>query len=125
MNYGILKLILSFFPSFKATILLEEVKILFGMKSSSNSEVACPLGEFHVLDVLGEFMSEKYARSITTSNGLDLLKLSRWLISQISNSSVDSLIIAKGLSIFLIGSIFFPSIRYFLHKSNVGIIRKL
>ena len=68
------------FPSFEATILLEEVEILLGIKSSSNGEVACPLGEFHVLNVLGEFMNEKDAKSITTPNGLDLLKLSRWLI---------------------------------------------
>ena len=69
------------FPSFEATILLQEVEILLGIKSSSNGEVACPLGEFHVLDVLGEFMNEKEAKSIIAPNGLDLLKLSRWLIS--------------------------------------------
>ena len=69
------------FPSFEATILLEEVEILLGIKSSSNGEVACPLGEFHALDVLGEFMNEKDAKSIITLNELDLLKLSRWFIS--------------------------------------------
>ena len=71
------------FPSFEATILLEEVEILLGIRSSLDGEVACPLGEFHALDVLGEFMNEKDAKSITTPNGLDLLKLSRWLISQL------------------------------------------
>ena len=80
------------FSSFEATIILEEVKILFGIKSSSNGEVAYPLGEFHVLDVLGEFTNEKEAKSIITPNGLDLLKLSRWLISQLSNPSVDWII---------------------------------
>ena len=114
-----------FFSSFKATILLEEVEILLGIKSSSNGEVACPLGEFYTLDVLEEFMSEKDAKSIITPNGLDLFKLFRWLISQLFNSSVDSLVIAKGLSICLVRSILFPSTRSFLHKSNVGIIREI
>ena len=66
-----------YFSSFETTILFEEVKILLGIKSSIDGEVACPLGEFHALDVLGEFMTEKEAKSITTSNGLELLKLSR------------------------------------------------
>ena len=67
------------FSSFE-TIILLEVEILFGLKSSSNREVACPLRDFHVLEVLSEFMSERDARSIISSNELDLLKLSRWLI---------------------------------------------
>ena len=70
-------------------------------------------------------MNEKDAKSIITPNGLDLLKLSRWFISQISNSSVDSLIIAKGLSICLVESILFPSTGSFLYRSNVGIIREI
>ena len=68
------------FFSFEVTILLEEVEILLDIKSSLDGKIACPLGEFHVLDVLGEFMSERDAKSIITPNGLDLLKLSRWLI---------------------------------------------
>ena len=40
------------FPSFEVTILLEEVEILLDIKSSSDGEIACPLGEFHVLNVL-------------------------------------------------------------------------
>ena len=31
------------FPSFEATILLEEVKILLGLKSSVDHDIACPL----------------------------------------------------------------------------------
>ena len=69
------------FPSFEVTILLEELEILFGLRSSLDCEVAYPLGDFHVLSILGEFMNEKDAKSIITPNGLDLLKLSRWLIS--------------------------------------------
>ena len=125
MSCGILKPILSFFSSFEATILLEEVEIFLNIKSSSYGKVVCPFGEFYALDVLGEFMNEKDAKSIITPNGLDLLKLFRWLISQLSNLSVDSLIIAKGLSICLVGSIFFPSTRSFLHRSNVGIIKEI
>ena len=41
------------FPSFKVTILLEEVEVLFGLRSSLDCEVACPFGDFHVLDILG------------------------------------------------------------------------
>ena len=70
-------------------------------------------------------MSEKDAKFIITLNGLDLLKLSKWLILQLSNSNMDSLVIAKGLSICLVGSILFPSIGSFLHRSNVGIIREI
>ena len=70
-------------------------------------------------------MNEKDAKSIITPNGFDLLKLFRWPISQISNLSVDSLIIAKGLSICLVGSILFPSTGSFLHRSNMGIIREI
>ena len=66
------------FPSFEVTILLEEIKILFELKSSSNDNVACPLGDIHVLEILSEFMSKNDARFITTPNGLDLLKLARW-----------------------------------------------
>ena len=62
-------------------------------------KVACLLGDFLVLDVLGEFMNEQDARRITTSNGLDLFKLSSWLMLHSSNLSVDSLAFAKGLSI--------------------------
>ena len=113
------------FPSFEATILLEELEILFGLRSSLDCEVACPLGDFHVLDVLGEFMNEQDARRITTPNEIDLFKLSSWLMLHSSNLSVDSLAFAKGLSICLIGSLLFSPTVSFLHKSNVEMIREL
>ena len=34
------------FPSFEASILLEEVEILLGLKSSADHDIACPLGDF-------------------------------------------------------------------------------
>ena len=60
------------FPSFEATILLEEVEILFSLKSSFNNDIAYPLIDIHALEILSEFMSENDARSIITPNGLDL-----------------------------------------------------
>ena len=95
------------------------------MKSSLDCEVTYPLSDFHVLDVLREFMTEQDARRITTPNGIDLFKLSRWLMLHSSNPGVDSLSFAKGLSIYLVGSLLFSSTVSFLHKSNVGIIREL
>ena len=64
------------FPSFEATILLEEVEILLGLRSSVDYDIACPLGDFHISDVLGEFMSEKEIRMVATPNGMDLLLFS-------------------------------------------------
>ena len=95
------------------------------MRSILDCEVAYPLGDFHVLDVLGEFMSEQDARCITTPNEIDLFKLSTWLMLYLSDLGVDSLAFAKGLSIYLVGSILFSSTGSFLHRSNVGIIRDL
>ena len=83
------------FPSFEATILLEEVEILFGLRSSLDCEVAYPLGDFHALDILGEFMTEPDARRITTPNEIDLFKLSRWLMLHSSDPGVDSLALPK------------------------------
>ena len=113
------------FPSFEVTILLEELEILFNLRSSLDCEVACPLGDFHVLDILGEFKNEQDARRITAPNGIDLFKLSIWLMLHSSDPSVDSLAFAKGLSICLVGSLLFLSTVSFLHKSNVGMIREL
>ena len=36
------------FPSFEATILLEEVKILLRLQSSVDHDIACPLGDFQI-----------------------------------------------------------------------------
>ena len=41
------------FPSFEATILLEEVEILLGLKSSTDHDIACPLGDFPFQKSLG------------------------------------------------------------------------
>ena len=60
------------FPSFEATILLEEIEILLGLRSSVDFDIACPLHDFHISDVLGEFMSEKEIRMVATPNGMDL-----------------------------------------------------
>ena len=62
------------FPSFEATILLEEVEILLGLKFSTDHDVACPLGDFQISEVLGEFMTEKEVRNVATPNGMDLLR---------------------------------------------------
>ena len=113
------------FLSFEVTILLEELEILFVLRSSLDYEVACPLGHFHVLDVLGEFMNEQDARRITTPNEINLFKLSSWLMLHSSDPSVDSLAFAKGLSICLVRSLLFSSTVSFLYKSNVGMIREL
>ena len=86
-------------------------------------EVACPLGNFHISDVLGEFMSEKEIRMVTTLNGMDLFLFSSWLIEHSSN--LDPLFFAKGLTICLVESLLFPSIVFFLHRSNLEIIREL
>ena len=64
------------FPSFEATILLEEVEILLGLRSSVDYDIACHLGDFHILDVFGEFMSEKEIRMVATPNGMDLFLFS-------------------------------------------------
>ena len=64
------------FSSFEATILLEEVKLLLGLKSSVDFDIVCPLGDFHISDVLGEFMSEKEIKMVVTPNGMDLFLFS-------------------------------------------------
>ena len=64
------------FPSFEDTILLEEVEILLGLRSSVDYDIACPLGDFHISDVLGEFMTEKEIRRVATPNGMDLFLFS-------------------------------------------------
>ena len=111
------------FPSFEATILLEEVEILLGLRSSVDYDIACPLGDFHISDVLGEFMSEKEIRMVATPNGMDLFLFSSWLLER--SSDLDPLFFAKGLTICLIGSLLFPSTVSFLHKSNLSIIREI
>ena len=70
-------------------------------------------------------MTKSDARRITTPNGIDLFLLSRWLMLHSSDSGVDSLAFAKGLSLCLVRSLLFPSTVSLLHKSNVGIIREL
>ena len=110
------------FPSFEATILLEEVKILFGLRSSLDCEVACPLGDFHALDILREFMTEKEVRRVAAPNGMDLFKFFIWLLEE---SDLDSLSYAKSLTICLIGSLLFPSSMSFLHRSCLVMIREL
>ena len=110
------------FPSFEATILLEEVEILLGLKLSAYHDIACPLGDFHISDVLGEFMTEKEIRRVATLNGMDLFKFSTWLMEE---SNLDPLSFAKGLTICLVGSLLFPFSMFFLHRSSLGMIREL
>ena len=55
---------------------MEDVEILFSLKSSLNNDIAYPLIDIHALEILSEFMSENDARSIATPNGLDLFRLS-------------------------------------------------
>ena len=62
------------FPSFEATVLLEEVEILLGLKSSVDHDIACPLGDFQISEVLGEFMTEKEVRKVSALNGMDLFR---------------------------------------------------
>ena len=47
------------FPFFEATILLEEVEILLGLTSSTDHDIDCPLGDFQISEVLGEFMTKR------------------------------------------------------------------
>ena len=86
-------------------------------------EVACPLGDFHISDVLGEFISEKDIRMVTTPNGMDLFLFSLWLIEH--SSDLNPMFFAKGLTIYLVGSLLFPFTVSFLYMSNLGIIREL
>ena len=110
------------FPSFEATILLEEVEILLGLRSSVDHDIACPLGDFHISDVLREFMIEKEIKRVVTPNGMDLFKFSIWLMEE---SDLDPLSFAKSLTICLVGSLLFPSSMFFLHRSYLGMIREL
>ena len=110
------------FPSFEATILLEEVEIHLGLRLSVDYDIACPLGDFHISDVLGEFMTEKEIRRVATPNGMDLFKFSTWLMEE---SDLDPLSFAKSLTICLVGSLLFPSSMSFLHRSSLGMIREL
>ena len=111
------------FPSFEAMILLEEVEILLGLRSSVDYDIVCPLGNFQISDVLGEFMTEKEIRRVATPNRMDLFLFSSWLLERSSN--LDPLFFAKGLTICLVGSLLFPSSMSFLHKSSLGMIREL
>ena len=111
------------FPSFEATILLEEIEILLGLRSSVDHDIACPLGDFHISDILGEFMSEKEIWMVATPNGMDLFLFSSWLLER--SSDLDSLFFAKGLTICLVRSLLFPSFVSFLHRSSLRIIREL
>ena len=98
------------FPSFEVTILLEEVEILLGLKSSADHDIACPLGDFHISEVLGEFMTKKEIRRVATPNGMDLFLFSIWLMEE---SNLDPLSFAKSLTICLVGSLLFPSSMFF------------
>ena len=86
-------------------------------------DIACPLGDFHISDVLEEFMTEKEIRRVATPNGMDLFLFSSWFLE--SSSNLDPLFFAKGLTICLVGSLLFPFSVSFLHRSNLGIIREL
>ena len=86
-------------------------------------DIACPLVDFHISDILGEFMSEKEIRMVATPNGMDLFLFSSWLLEW--SSDLDPLFFTKGLTICLVGSLLFPSSMSFLHKSSLGMIRAL
>ena len=70
------------FPSFEATILLEEVEILLGLKSSADHDIACPFSDFQISEVLREFMTEKEVRKVSAPNGMDLFRFANWLLDE-------------------------------------------
>ena len=110
------------FLSFEATVLLEEVEILLGLKSSADHDIACPLGDFQISEVLGEFMTEKEVRKVSALNGMDLFRFANWLLDE---SDLDPLSYAKCLTICLVGSFLFPSSMSFLHRSYLVMIREI
>ena len=110
------------FPSFEATILLEEVEILLGLKSSADHDIACPLGDFQISKVLREFMTAKEVRKVSAPNGMDLFRFANWLLDE---SDLDPLSYAKSLTICLVGSLLFPSSMCFLHRSCLIMIREV
>src|SRR5262249_8431048 len=110
------------FPSFEATILIEEAELFLGLKhirTGSNS-VAHSVDQISVMDFISELTGDHLqATNIVSPTGIRLSRLANWIIKAKDKGENDEKL-AQALSLCLAGVFFFPSHDDFIGEEFLG-----
>ncbi|MQL70917.1 hypothetical protein Taro_003272 [Colocasia esculenta] len=117
------------FPTFEATILLEELEIMLGLPQYQRGEelaisyTVAPINSWSILEEIT--MKKTDLHSMTSGMHVHLLPIVQWITSQCKCKTENCTAIAKGAVICICGVILFPAMDGAISFANLNIIASI